>query len=95
MTEMATTRGQVSHPSCYDRVWSGPWVFMSRQGSFHVVTGFDLDRGFLITIENFLSRQGLALVREFSCRDGEFDVVIGLDKTNSFFVATVGQGTTT
>ena len=34
-------------------------------------------------------RRGLALVREFSCRDREFDVAIGLDKTNSFSVAIV------
>ena len=48
---------------------------MSRQGS--ALTGVSL------------SRQGLALVREFSCRDGEFDVETGLDKTNSFSVSTV------
>ena len=42
---------------------------MSRQGSFYVAIGFGLDRGFLFAIENSLSRQGLGLVREFSCRD--------------------------
>ena len=62
---------------------------MSQQGSFHVATGFGLDRGFLVVIENSLSRQGLALVREFSCCEGEFDVATGLDKTNSFPVVTV------
>ena len=31
----------------------------------------------------------MTLVREFSCCDGEFDVATGLEKTNSFFVATV------
>ena len=88
-TETITTRGRVSHPSCCDRVWSGLRVFMLRHDSFHVTTGFDLDRGFLIATENSLSLQGLALVREFSCRDGEFDVATRLDKTNSFSIATV------
>ena len=32
-------------------------------------------------------------MRKFSCRDEEFDVATGLDKTNSFSIATVGQGT--
>ena len=45
------TRGQVSHPSCHDRVWSEPRVFMSRQCSFHVVTGLGVDRGFLVATE--------------------------------------------
>ena len=62
---------------------------MSRQVSFHVVIGFALDKGFLIAIDNSLSRQGLALVREFSCRNGEFDVATRLDKTNSFYVTTM------
>ena len=46
-------------------------------------------RGFLVATENSLSQQGLALVREFSCCNGEFDVAIGLDKTNSFSIATM------
>ena len=49
---------------------------MSRQGSFHVAIGFGLDKGFLVVIENSLSRQGLALVREFSFRNCEFDVAM-------------------
>ena len=28
-------------------------------------------------------------MRDFSCRDGEFDVAIGLDKTTSFSIATM------
>ena len=63
--------------------------FLCHDRGFHVATGFDLNRGFLVATKNSLSRQGLSLVREFSCRDGEFDVAIGLDKTNSFSVTTV------
>ena len=31
-------------------------------------------------------------MREFSCRDREFDDVIGLDKTNSYSVVTEKEG---
>ena len=64
---------------------------MSRQGSFHVAIGFGLDKDFLVLTENSLSRQDLALMREFSCRDREFYLTIRLDKTNSFYIAIVWQ----
>ena len=35
-----------------------------------------------------IQQQCLALVREFSCRNGEFDVATGLNKTNSFSITT-------
>ena len=62
---------------------------MLRQGIFHVTTEFSLDKGFLITTKNSLKQQGLALVREFSCHNEEFDVTTGLDKANSFSITIV------
>ena len=38
---------------------------MSRQGSFHVATGFGLDKGFFDTIEKFLVATGFSLDRSF------------------------------